>query len=158
MDWASLRQSLGLSLRRFTDRAVKVMAVARKEAEERQHLYVTPEHVLSALAKVERGPGRVTLERLGLDLEEHRDAIDDLLAGILVRTTADKLTVGWEVKALLGQAEKQSHALGHSYVGTEHIVLALLAAGGGRAAEFLGTRGISTERFREEALRLLAGT
>jgi hypothetical protein len=35
MDWALIRQSLGLSLRRFTDRAVKVMAPARREAAER---------------------------------------------------------------------------------------------------------------------------
>jgi ATP-dependent Clp protease ATP-binding subunit ClpC len=158
MDWASIWQALGLSLRRFTDRAVKVMAVARKEAEGRQHASVTPEHVLLALAKVEHGDGCVTLERLGVNLEEQKDAIADLLAGIPARSRVERLALSSEVNELLGQAQKQAQALGHAYVGTEHIVLALLAVGEGRAAEFLGTRGITFERFREAVVQLLRGT
>jgi ATP-dependent Clp protease ATP-binding subunit ClpC len=157
MDWYSLRQSFGLILQRFTDRAVNVVAVARAQADKRHHRLVTPEHVLLALAQVEPGPGRVTLARLGVRLKQLMDDLSALVTAVPERSAGEKLTLSPEVEAMLKQAKAQAQALGHNYVGTEHFVLALLA-GGGPAADFLKARGITVERFREEVLRFLAGT
>jgi ATP-dependent Clp protease ATP-binding subunit ClpC len=153
----SLRQSFGLSIQGFTDRAVKVLAFARAEANERFHRVVTPEHVLLALAKVEPGPGRVTLERLGVELVNHKEDLVALVSGLPERSAVEKLSFSSELEQILRQAKAQARALGLKYVGTEHLVLALLATGVCPAAEFLKTRGVTLEPFQEELLRVLAG-
>jgi len=154
VDWHSFLQSFGLSLQRFTDRAVKVLAVARAEAHERRHSHVTPEHALLALGKVERGPGRVTLERLGVDFVNDEEDILALVTALPERSVTEKLSVSSELEKMLRQAKARARTLGHDYVGTEHLVLALLAASVSPAAEFLKSRGVTTERFQEALRRL----
>jgi ATP-dependent Clp protease ATP-binding subunit ClpA len=156
MNWSSVVSSLRLSARRFTDRAINVVNVARQQAADRGDPAVTPEHVLLALAVVERGPGRVALESLGLDLGQERVGIGALLAERPCGEPGNRPRLAPEVERVLDEAVAQARSLGHNYVGTEHLTLALVS-GAGRAAEFLRGRGISPETLRQAVLDVLSG-
>jgi ATP-dependent Clp protease ATP-binding subunit ClpC len=157
MSWSSVVSSLRLSARHFTDRAIRVVNVAGQQASERGHTAVTAEHVLLALALVERGPGRVALERLGLDLAQEREAIAARLAGGPCGEEGKHTPVSAAVEQVMDEAVAQARGLGHNYVGTEHLTLALLSVGTDGAGEFLRERGIGAERLREAVLAVLSG-
>jgi ATP-dependent Clp protease ATP-binding subunit ClpC len=162
MTWSALvalREAFGPYIERFTDRAIEVMAVARDEANSRRHAFVAPEHVLLALSRVKAGPGRIALQGLGVDLAQERSALESALEPALAAMSA--VETGKEVarsartQDLLRQAREQATALHHNYVGTEHLLLALLAVGSNAASELLLRGGVTVEGFRDELLRLL---
>jgi ATP-dependent Clp protease ATP-binding subunit ClpC len=157
MSWSSVLSSLQLCTRRFTDRAIQVVNVAGQQAAQRGEAAVTADHVLLALALVRRGPGRMALEHLGLDLAQEREAIAAGLAAGSCGELAKQASPSAAVEQLVDEAVAQARALGHDYVGTEHLALALLTAGASRAGEFIRSRGISADRLREAVVAVLSG-
>jgi ATP-dependent Clp protease ATP-binding subunit ClpC len=149
-------KAFGPLLDRFTDRAIEVLAVARLEANSRHHQHITAEHVLLALARVKLGVARETLKRLGVDLLAESGELAAALALIPPRGEGRDVARNPITQQMLRGALGAARALGHNYVGTEHLVLALLMPGA-TVASFLRSRGISEERFREEVLRILGG-
>jgi ATP-dependent Clp protease ATP-binding subunit ClpC len=143
-------------LDRFTDRAIEVLAAARLEANSRHHPHITAEHVLLALARAQPGVALEALKRLGLDLIDESGNLEGALAVIPPRGEGRDAVRNPITQQLLRGARGAARALGHNYVGTEHLVLALLTPGP-TGTSFLSSRGISEERFREEVLRILAG-
>jgi ATP-dependent Clp protease ATP-binding subunit ClpC len=141
---------------RFTDRAVKVLSVARQRAATQRHRYVAPEHVLFALAAVEVGPGRLTLQRLGVNLQNDVDRLEAMATAPPI-AVAQQPSLSLETEHLVAEARDQSKKLGHRYVGTEHLVLGLLRCGQCPAGDYLRERGVTVEKFREETLKVLAG-
>jgi uncharacterized protein len=140
-----------LLLSRFTDRALKAMSLAQRQATERNHSVVTSAHVLLALL-VEHGVGCKVLWRLGLSLEHQRDSIAALADTAQSAVSAGLVAFGTDVEQLLSEAKTQSKVLGHNFVGTEHLVLALLTAGAAPVRDFLIKQGITLERARETLL------
>jgi ATP-dependent Clp protease ATP-binding subunit ClpC len=155
MDWHSVRQSFELSIQHFTDRSVKVLSVARKNAKDYNHTAITPEHVLLALAEVEPGPGRIVLDRLGIHLEQLLAELEALASIPPEQPAKEKVSFDPATESVLQQSKKQSKSLHHNYVGTEHLVLGLLASNTTEAAKFLLSRGATLESFREETIRFL---
>jgi ATP-dependent Clp protease ATP-binding subunit ClpC len=151
-----MREAFGPVLLRFTDRAIEALAFARLEANARHHPYIAAEHVLLALARVKRGVAREALKHLGLDLTTETGPLEAALAAIAPWGQGTDVARNPTTMQLLGRAESVARALGHNYVGTEHMVLALWTPDG-PGASFLSSRGISEERFREEVLSILAG-
>jgi len=155
MDFGQLWTLVNCVFRHFTDRALTVLAVAGKEAAARHQQLVTAEHVLLALANVERGPGRVCLECLGIDLQQHAACIAALVDQTPSQTSTDHPAFSPIVERLLAEARAESQELGHNYVGTEHLVLGLLRCGTCPAGAYLREHGVTIENLRAEALRLL---
>src|SRR5712675_1385603 len=122
----------------FTPRAQQVLALARKEADRFNHNYVGTEHLLLGLIKLGQGVAVNVLQKMGLDLETVR---------MEVYTP--------RVKKVLALAGKEAHALHHSYVGTEHLLLGLLREGEGVAARVLRSLEVDPVRTRNEILKEL---
>jgi ATP-dependent Clp protease ATP-binding subunit ClpC len=139
----------------FTDRALNALSAARDQAAARRHRQVTPEHVLLALA-IDPGLGRVTLEHLGVDLQQDLAGVEALVSVAPPAAPEDHWSFSPEVEQLLAEAKAESAGFGHRYVGTEHLVLGLLRCGPCPAGDYLRANGVTVERFREEVLRLLA--
>jgi ATP-dependent Clp protease ATP-binding subunit ClpC len=140
----------------FSDRAIRMLEVATDCAAARHHVHVTPEHVLWALGNVRHGPGFFTLKELGLDVARQSSEIEALLPTASVAPAATPTPSGETVR-LLREAKLHAQALGHSYVGSEHLVLGLLTCGSCPAADYLRQHGVDVENFRETAVRLLSG-
>jgi ATP-dependent Clp protease ATP-binding subunit ClpC len=139
----------------FTPRAQQVLALARKEADRFHHNYVGTEHLLLGLIKLGQGVAVSVLQKMGLDLETVRGAVEKQVG--TGQETKNQGTIPYtpRVKKVLALAGKEAKALNHSYVGTEHILLGLLREGEGVAARVLKSLDIDIERTRNEILREL---
>ena len=140
----------------FTPRAQETLALARKEACRFHHNFVGTEHLLLGLIRLGQGTAVSVLGKLGLDLEtvglevekQVGRGVDHELFGALPPFTP-------RVKKVLALAAKEARALNHTYVGTEHILLGLLAEGDGVAARVLKNLGVDIEQTRQEVLKEL---
>ena len=139
----------------FTPRAQQVLALARKEADRFHHNYVGTEHLLLGLIKLGQGVAVSVLQKMGLDLETVRAAVEKQVGTGQETKTQASIPYTPRVKKVLALAGKEAKALSHSYVGTEHILLGLLREGEGVAARVLKSLEIDIERTRNEILREL---
>ena len=139
----------------FTPRAQQVLALARKEADRFHHNYVGTEHILLGLIKLGQGVAVSVLQKMGLDLETVRTAVEKQVGTGTETKTQGSIPYTPRVKKVLALAGKEAKALSHSYVGTEHILLGLLREGEGVAARVLKSLDVDIERTRNEILREL---
>ena len=139
----------------FTPRAQQVLALARKEADRFHHNYVGTEHILLGLIKLGQGVAVSVLQKMGLDLETVRAAVEKQVGTGQETKTPGSIPYTPRVKKVLALAGKEARTLNHSYVGTEHILLGLLREGEGVAARVLKSLDIDIERTRNEILREL---
>ena len=139
----------------FTPRAQQVLALARKEADRFNHNYVGTEHLLLGLIKLGQGVAINVLAKMGLDLETVRMEVEKQVGSGPETKMVGNIPYTPRVKKVLALAGKEAKALGHSYVGTEHILLGLLREGDGVAAKVLKNLDVDIERTRNEILREL---
>ncbi len=139
----------------FTPRAQQVLALARKEADRFHHNYVGTEHILLGLIKLGQGVAVSVLQKMGLDLETVRGAVEKEVGMGTEMKAQGSIPYTPRVKKVLALAGKEAKALNHSYVGTEHILLGLLREGEGVAARVLKQLDIDIERTRQEILKEL---
>ncbi len=140
---------------KFTDRARKVMALAREEAKRFNHEYIGTEHILLGLVKEGSGVAANVLQNLDIDLKKIRLEVEKI-----VQTGPDLVSVGQlpftpRVKKVLEYAIEEARAMGHNYIGTEHQLLGLLREQEGVAAQVLLNLGVKLEDVREEIIELL---
>ncbi len=139
----------------FTPRAQQVLALARKEADRFHHNYVGTEHILLGLIKLGQGVAVSVLQKMGLDLETVRNAVEKQVGTGQETKAQNSVPYTPRVKKVLALAGREAKTLNHSYVGTEHILLGLLREGEGVAARVLKSLDIDIERTRNEILREL---
>lgn len=136
----------------FTPRAQQVLALARKEADRFHHNYVGTEHLLLGLINLGQGVAVNVLQKMGLDLEIVRNAVEKQVGKGPESKPTGNIAYTPRVKKVLALSGKEAKALNHSYVGTEHILLGLLREGDGVAARVLKALEVDIERCREEIL------
>ncbi len=136
----------------FTPRAQQVLALARKEADRFHHNYVGTEHLLLGLINLGQGVAVNVLQKMGLDLETVRSAVEKQVGKGPESKPTGNIPYTPRVKKVLALAGKEARALNHSYVGTEHILLGLLREGEGVAARVLKSLDVDIERCRNEIL------
>lgn len=136
----------------FTPRAQQVLALARKEADRFHHNYVGTEHLLLGLINLGQGVAVNVLQKMGLDLETVRSAVEKQVGMGPQSKPSGNIPYTPRVKKVLALAGKEAKQLNHSYVGTEHILLGLLREGEGVAARVLKSLDIDIERCRQEIL------
>ena len=136
----------------FTPRAQQVLALARKEADRFHHNYVGTEHLLLGLINLGQGVAVNVLQKMGLDLETVRTAVEKQVGTGPESKPTGNIPYTPRVKKVLALAGKEAKSLNHSYVGTEHILLGLLREGEGVAARVLKSLDVDIERCRNEIL------
>jgi ATP-dependent Clp protease ATP-binding subunit ClpC len=146
---------------RFTDRAFKVLSLANQEAQRTGAAQVTPEHILFAFLAEARGVGALLLTNLKVDLAAARDAAERLIApdGKRAGKVSNKqLQLSSEATHIVSQARQEARSLGHPYVGTEHLLLALLHQTSSPATRTLIKLGLRPEAARSEVAALVTTT
>jgi ATP-dependent Clp protease ATP-binding subunit ClpC len=139
----------------FTPRAQQVLALARKEADRFHHNYVGTEHLLLGLINLAQGVAVSVLQKMGLDLETVRNAVEKQVGTGPEAKPTGNIPYTPRVKKVLALAQKEAKMLNHSYIGTEHILLGLLREGEGVAARVLKNLDVDIERCRNEILQEL---
>jgi prophage maintenance system killer protein len=149
------RQPRGM-FQRFTDRARRVVVLAQEEARLLRHNSVGTEHILLGLLHEGEGVAARALESLGINREAVRQQVEQII-GQGQRAPAGHIPFTPRAKKVLELSLREALALGHSYVGTEHLLLAMLREGQGVAAQALTGLGTGHAQVRERVLGLLAG-
>ena len=139
----------------FTPRAQQVLALARKEADRFNHNYLGTEHLLLGLIKLGQGVAVNVLQKMGLDLETVRMAVEKKTGSGPDQKMMGNIPYTPRVKKVLALAAKEAKMLNHTYVGTEHILLGLLREGDGIAAQVLRDLDVDIEQTRQEILKEL---
>ncbi len=140
---------------RFTERARKVIVYAKEEARRFNHDYIGTEHLLLGLIREGEGVAAAVLQKLGLDLETIRIEVEKLVQpGPQTQVLGDIPFTPRSKKALELSAE-EARALGHNYIGTEHLLLGLVKEGEGMAYRVLLNLGLDLGKLRNEVMELL---
>ncbi|WP_368658268.1 ATP-dependent protease ATP-binding subunit ClpC [Metabacillus halosaccharovorans] len=138
---------------RFTERAQKVLALAQEEAVRLGHNNIGTEHILLGLVSEGEGIAAKALLALGLG----PDKIQKEVEGLIGRGQDASQTIHYtpRAKKVIELSMDEARKLGHSYVGTEHILLGLIREGEGVAARVLNNLGVSLNKARQQVLQLL---
>jgi ATP-dependent Clp protease ATP-binding subunit ClpC len=141
---------------RFTERARQVVVLAQDEARVLRHNYIGTEHLLLGLLREEEGLAARVLGELGVELEAVRAQV------VRVVGEGDEIATGQipftpRAKKVLELSLRESRALGHQYIGTEHILLGLVRENDGVAARLLLELGVDADTIREAIGSLLLG-
>ena len=148
------RQPKGM-FQRFTDRARQAIYLAQEEARLLRHDHVRPEHLLLGLLYEGEGVAATALESLGLSLEDIRRQVGEII-GHGQQPADGHLPFTPQAKKALELSLREALQLGQSYIGTEHVLLALLCESEGTAARVLAAAGADHGRVRDRVLRLLS--
>ena len=140
---------------RFTERARHVIELAGREAQRFGHDYVGTEHLLWGLAKENHGVAAAVLEHFGVDLKPLRREVDALLKMRPHVESVERLPQSTHVKEAIQYAIEEARSMHHSYVGTEHILLALMRNSETVAAQVLANLGLQLDAVREEVRKLV---
>jgi ATP-dependent Clp protease ATP-binding subunit ClpC len=141
---------------RFTERARQVVVLAQDEARGLRHNYIGTEHILLGLLREEQGLAARLLGSLGIEVEAVRAQVASVVGeGDEVATGQIPFTP--RAKRVLELSLREALALGHNYIGTEHVLLGLAREGGGVGARILESFGADAELLREEVLSMLGG-
>jgi ATP-dependent Clp protease ATP-binding subunit ClpA len=142
---------------RFTERAKKVLTLAQEEAARAHHSYIGTEHLLLGLLREEEGVARIVLTALGVETERAREAIQAKL-GSQPQVEIQQIIPTSRVKRVIEIAFETARQMGNPFVGTEHLLLALLIEGEGLAAHVLKDMGVTLDAARDQVkLALAAG-
>ena len=140
---------------RFTERARKVIVYAKEEARRFNHDYIGTEHLLLGLVREGEGVAAAVLQKLGIDLETIRIEVEKMVQpGPQTQVLGDIPFTPRSKKALELSAE-EARALGHNYIGTEHLLLGLVKEGEGMAYRVLLNLGLDLAKLRNEVMELL---
>lgn len=138
---------------RFTERAQKVLALSQEEAIRLGHNNIGTEHILLGLIK--EGEGIAAKALLALDLEKSK--IQEEVEALIGVGQKGSKTIHYtpRAKKVIELSMDEARKLGHTYVGTEHILLGLIREGEGIAARVLNNLDVSLNRARQQVLQLL---
>lgn len=170
LSWAELSTALGVSkqaahkrftgtapmFQRFTDRSRRIVLDAQEQARELGHPNVEPEHTLLALARATEGMATEALRQLGVGYDQLLEKVLEHTPRIEDGVRAGRLPFTERAKSHLQASLDEALSLGHNYIGTEHLILALHQDEASPAARFLTDLGADSAALHRVVAQLLA--
>lgn len=140
---------------KFTERGRKVILYAKEEAEKRQNDYLGTEHLFLAILRDEESLTTIIIKKMGLSPEELRLEIErNLPAGPRVPAFGD-IPFTPRAKKVLELAVEEARLLGHSYIGSEHLLLGLIREEEGIAGKILRSLGANLLSARQLTINIV---
>jgi ATP-dependent Clp protease ATP-binding subunit ClpA len=140
---------------RFNDRAKRVLALAQDEAIRFNHNYIGVEHLLLGLVREGEGVAARALDSLGVELSKARTSVEFIIGRGDATTTPSEITLSPRTKKVIELAIDEARKLGHSHVGTEHLLLGIVREGEGIASGVLESLGVGLEKVRHQVIATL---
>ncbi len=140
---------------RFTERARKVIILAKEEARRFNHDYIGTEHILLGLLREGEGVAAAVLKKIGVSLENIRLEVEKLVQPGPATQIIGDIPFTPRAKKALELAAEEARSLGHNYIGTEHLLLGLIREGEGIASQVLLNLGMDLNSVRNEVMELL---
>jgi ATP-dependent Clp protease ATP-binding subunit ClpA len=152
----TVRRAARSMFERFSQRARQVVVLAQEEARLLNHNYIGTEHILLGLIREGEGVAAKALESLGISLDAVRQQVEKII-GRGQQAPSGHIPFTPRAKKVLELSLREAKALGHNYIGTEHILLGLIREGSGVAAQVLVKLGADLNRTRQQVVQLLHG-
>jgi len=143
---------------RFTERARKVIILAKEEAKRFNHDYIGTEHILLGLIKEGESVAAAVLQNLGLSLDTIRLEVEKLVQFGPATIVSGDIPFTPKAKKVIELAMDEARRLGHNYIGTEHLLLGLIKEGEGVASHVLMNVGLDLNKVRAEVIKLLGSS
>ena len=142
---------------RFTQRVRKVLFLARDEAGRLQHDYIGTEHLLLGVIREGEGVAANVLRRMNIDFERIQKAVEDSVNAPMGPVSIGEIPFTPRAKKVLELSIDEARLHNHNYVGTEHLLLALIREGEGVAARVLNDMNVDHETVKREVMKALGG-
>jgi len=139
---------------RFTDRTRDALSLAQDEARRLGHEFIGTEHVLLGILRRSDSIGAGVLDARGVRLDAVRSAVEQIIGRGPLAVEGERCLTP-RLKLVFELSVKDATALGHDYVGTEHVLLGILREGEGVAARVLRDHGVTAEQVRADLLRIV---
>ena len=140
---------------RFNDRAKRVLALAQDEAIRFNHNYIGVEHLLLGLVREGEGVAARVLDSLGIDLSRARSSVEVMIGRGKETTSPSEITLSPRTKKVIELAVDEARKLGHSHVGTEHLLLGIVREGQSVGAGVLESMGVNLEQVRHQVIAVM---
>ncbi len=140
---------------RFTERARKVIILAREEAIRLGHNFVGTEHLLLGLIREGDGLAVAILKKLNVNIGAVKAEIEKIVSAGSEFSPAGEIPFTPQAKKVLEYAISEARSLGHNYIGTEHLLLGLIREAEGIASLVLRDFGVSVAAAKAQAQELL---
>jgi ATP-dependent Clp protease ATP-binding subunit ClpC len=141
---------------RFTDRARRVIVLAQQEARSLQHNYIGTEHLLLGLIRESDGVAAKALTAEGVTLDKARAQVISMI-GKGTASPEGHIPFTPHARQVLELSLREALQLGHSYIGTEHILLGLIREGEGVGAQVLVKMGVDLSELRTTVIDMIRG-
>lgn len=145
-----------VSFTRFTDRAKRAVVKAQEEARLLNHNYIGTEHILLGLLSIGEGLAWKVLSRLEVSVDVVRERIREMV-GVGSETPTGHIPFTPRSKKVLELALREALSLSHNYIGTEHVLLAIVREGEGVASQILVGLGLNEKELRRAVLDEMQG-
>jgi ATP-dependent Clp protease ATP-binding subunit ClpC len=139
---------------RFTDRARRVLILAQDEARDLNHAFIGTEHILLGLIREGDGVAAKAMDALGVQGDVVRAKIN-ALTELAINPSSDSPPFTPRAKKVLETSLREALQLGHSYIGTEHMLLGLVRQGDGVAVRVLNDLGVEMSDIRAQVFKLM---
>jgi len=136
--------------KRFTERARRVIILAREEAELYRHEYLGTEHILQGVVKDGGGIAVAIIQKAGADLRELKSELEKNLPRSSNSLIIGDIPFTSRAKKVLEFAVEEARSLNHNYIGTEHLLLGLLKEKEGVACLVLNSFGMYFDDVKEK--------
>jgi len=140
---------------RFTDRARRVLVLAQEESRLLEHSYIGTEHILLGLIREGDGIAASALLSLGLTTEDVREKVIETI-GTVGNTSAGSPPFTPRAKKVLELSLREALQLGHSYIGTEHMLLGLIRETDGVASKVLTALNVQPGDARQKVIDIIS--
>jgi ATP-dependent Clp protease ATP-binding subunit ClpC len=138
---------------KFTERSQRVLVLAQEEAIRLGHSSIGTEHILLGLVLEGEGIAAKALEMMDIDPNVVRQEVERMIGSTNVKPA--KMSYTPRAKRVIELSFDEARRLGHSYIGTEHLLLSLIREGEGVAAHVLNNLGVNLNNARQQVLGLL---
>ncbi|MBC8283161.1 MAG: ATP-dependent Clp protease ATP-binding subunit [Nitrospinae bacterium] len=140
--------------KRFTERARRVIILAREEAELYRHEYLGTEHILQGVIKDGGGIAVAIVQKSGVDLGQLKKELEKSLPRSSNSLIIGDIPFTSRAKKVLEFAVEEARSLNHNYIGTEHLLLGLLKEKEGVACRVLNSFGMFFDDVREKIVEM----
>ena len=139
---------------KFTEGAIKVIMLSQEEARRMGHNFVGTEQLFLGVVGQRQGMGAKALRSLGVTLKKARKEVENYI-GRGTGFVASEIPFTPRAKRVLEMAVQEGKDIGQNYVGTEHILLALLGEEDGVAIRTIEKLGVDIAQLRSKTLGLI---
>ena len=139
---------------KFTEGAIKVIMLSQEEARRMGHNFVGTEQLFLGVVGQRQGMGAKALRSLGVTLKKARKEVENYI-GRGTGFVASEIPFTPRAKRVLEMAVQEGKDIGQNYVGTEHILLALLGEEDGVAIRTIEKLGLDINQLRTKTLALI---